>query len=1106
MIYTSVKFRGKEGSLVASTHTLCFHGGNNSEEWLWTSFDKISINKPGPNCLLRISLVDENEKPLMLLFRERETLEAAKKYLDERLKSARGNLHSTSFEWDDKPDSFYGSARLGDSAYSSGWETNNTSFSFHTRRSIGIPVTNMQELNSMISMATHEEKEELIYLLQLRRPEQSINGSGLQFGAPSSTRDSNEYPIAESYKSSDADDAEMNLQENTPFGDLDPMLKQEESDRTSRTRQLKVSRRRSSALGSVVSHADWHAPLFGETTYTLMYLCEWNSQGFWYSIFIYGLQMASILLTLADISRNGVTGNTLDIPPMVDTTVTCAQAMALFMALAYQSDMIQASLALLYGFHPEVLNDYPGATFNSWLLACLAQLMAGMLLLIDCFILTMQASRVIDVMLNLTALLFMAEIDDVGFWLAKAGFISSDLQRQALGVVGFHVPKRKVQKTFRRILFFLALVGLFVGYGVLKSRQLGGDYLETYLYVQFGGEYNSKLPFFSGLLASSNTRQTVHREYRDLATGTILLAYCESERAWTFSEVDDPCVYLAKTQKTASYDVASIPMNSWQVLDSFNRLQPFESFSLVRRGCNPHSCQGDCVNSLCVCPANRFGIDCEFFDVCPELVIDERMEAFPPINSEYWDGYETVRGTHAMSTEFSLLRNNATGSFVRVYNMPVYYSSRTYPANIIFFAGRRWVFTTEQHLFNLTEARVGSPSRLFFPEKTVAVLEDAFHGYHRATFAPLVFSDPVDYHTPAFLPTPAGLRWWTVATVNETLRQYARDSALDTVLYCKSCLAEHGGYCDASGGSCNQMTGQCDCFNSWRYGHRCELELPCYAYDQPCLGDGVCDEVSGKCRCELPWHGKNCELRYQCYEARGACQNGGVCDLSTGWCDCSGDPATEGWMCEQSLDCHIYGCENGGYCGVSGVCECHPPFYGVLCNQLNTSLDGFFCSRDQDCVNGKCITEDSGIGICKCDDPRSLGTLCEHQYNCTSSGNYKCPNFGTCNYTSGLCDCPDPYYGPDCSMYPRCSNDTDCGVNGYCWGGECSCYSLDTLQLGKRCEVDSSDCYGCFDRGRCRNSLFEDAYPPGGCECFTPSAGRYCNYVVADIVSKGSMF
>jgi len=158
-----------------------------------------------------------------------------------------------------------------------------------------------------------------------------------------------------------------------------------------------------------LQEADWHSP-FNESTYTMIYMCKTRSQAFWYGVFIYTLQVVTISLTLIDIidwADDG--GNPLRIPPMVDLTVTCSQAVTLFLALAYQSDLIEAVLKLKDGFYPEVLEYHPGATFPTWLIACVAQLVAGLLLLTTIFVLTMQADNVISIMLNFAALHFMAE-------------------------------------------------------------------------------------------------------------------------------------------------------------------------------------------------------------------------------------------------------------------------------------------------------------------------------------------------------------------------------------------------------------------------------------------------------------------------------------------------------------------------------------------------------------------------------------------------------------------------------------------------------------------------------------------------------------------------
>ena len=144
---------------------------------------------------------------------------------------------------------------------------------------------------------------------------------------------------------------------------------------------------------------DWHSP-FNESTYTMLYMCKAKSQAFWYGLFVYFLQVATIGLTLIDIIDWTGGGNPLQIPPMVDLTVTCSQSVTLFLALAYQSDLIEAVLKLKDGFYPEVLEKHPGATYPTWLFSCLAQLVSGLLLLTVIFVLTMQADDVISIMVS----------------------------------------------------------------------------------------------------------------------------------------------------------------------------------------------------------------------------------------------------------------------------------------------------------------------------------------------------------------------------------------------------------------------------------------------------------------------------------------------------------------------------------------------------------------------------------------------------------------------------------------------------------------------------------------------------------------------------------
>ena len=147
-------------------------------------------------------------------------------------------------------------------------------------------------------------------------------------------------------------------------------------------------------------------------------------------------------------------------------------------------------------------------------------------------------------------------------------------------------------------------------------------------------------------------------------------------------------------------------------------------------------------------------MNCEFTNVCQVLKIDQRLLPFPSMSL----GSQKF----AISDTFGLLQNPATQEYVRSYDMPVYYSNKTYPANIIFYGGRRWILTTEWDFFqNSTPGASQNSSTKFFLEKTVAAIESGFHGYHQAQYTPLFISDPVDFETPDFQATPIGLGWWT---------------------------------------------------------------------------------------------------------------------------------------------------------------------------------------------------------------------------------------------------------------------------------------------------------------------------------------------------------
>ena len=86
------------------------------------------------------------------------------------------------------------------------------------------------------------------------------------------------------------------------------------------------------------------------------------------------------------------------------------------------------------------------------------------------------------------------------------------------------------------------------------------------------------------------------------------------------------------------------------------------------------------------------------------------------------------------------------------------------------------------------------------------------------------------------------------------------------------------------------------------------------------------------------------------------CARGGVCDPETGWCR---------------------GCENG--------------WGGPSCNDVVAKCDPA-CVAPAECINGQCVTN----------------------IKCSS----KCLNNGSCDPSTGSCNCVDGWSGPDCNITP----------------------------------------------------------------------------------------
>ncbi|CDJ56697.1 EGF-like domain-containing protein, putative [Eimeria maxima] len=256
---------------------------------------------------------------------------------------------------------------------------------------------------------------------------------------------------------------------------------------------------------------------------------------------------------------------------------------------------------------------------------------------------------------------------------------------------------------------------------------------------------------------------------------------------------------------------------------------------------------------------------------------------------------------------------------------------------------------------------------------------------------------------------------------------------------CDTVVCENGGECEMPSGKCKCPA----CFS----GDRCQTENPrCCEADNDCNApQGTC--VYNSCQCAPSVTGDKCD-NSGC--AGVTCLNGGVCNDLTGHCKCpkcySGlnCETFESNCCESDNDCN----SPNGVCNSSNVCECAPEFPAPNCKDLCSDVH---CSND-----GKC---DPKTGQCEC-PPGWGGIECTVQKPCGEGGKI-CSGNTTCDAATSTCVCKPGYTGEDCTeMSPECSE--LCKVGGKIIRdseGECTidCYSTCCKYLVGTCGEQSDD-------------------------------------------------
>ena len=255
---------------------------------------------------------------------------------------------------------------------------------------------------------------------------------------------------------------------------------------------------------------------------------------------------------------------------------------------------------------------------------------------------------------------------------------------------------------------------------------------------------------------------------------------------------------------------------------------------------------------------------------------------------------------------------------------------------------------------------------------------------------------------------------------------------------------------ECSGQGKKDANGVCICNSGWK-GTTCETKDTTTADDE-CSGQGK-KSLLGVCICNSGWKGTTCETKDtttaddEC-SGQGKKDADGVCVCNSGW---------KGTTCETKDTeedlCVGVTCSNGTCVG--GVCQCQNGWTGDKCDQIVGGSEGDGALTCPTCKNGGTCNTTTGVCNCLqgftgvdcgskvCPTCKNGGTCdgttgackCNTGYTGVDCGDIVCPtcrNGGTCDSTTGKCICTGGYSGNDCSIAPTVSCPNDCSGNGSC--------------------------------------------------------------------------
>ncbi|CAJ1945940.1 unnamed protein product [Cylindrotheca closterium] len=576
--------------------------------------------------------------------------------------------------------------------------------------------------------------------------------------------------------------------------------------------------------------------------YSFMATYSWKSNPFWLAlIVVFGLQFVLLFLLLAN-QTDFQSDNPLQLPENVEISVRVSQVLLMVIAMFQQDDLLVGIETLVEG-PPLVFlgkEKFKHLSRIQWNISCLIRMATGILGLLAAFILSIQSSTVFDVVLNVLGVEFVSNLDNVAFDLACKGYFGryAKIATQDVSEATFHREKHQAWiKRVLHIIIALSVLSLILAGLVFIFYRQDSNFLSIReIQVQFDDDIVPFLGLFSGCYtAVENSRLRYFGDRRlfyvqDGFPQGGKFGFCSSfdngESGWTFFVGDfrNPCgSYLMRSEDTQTFSI----LEAAETLEWFTAGEEEEPVGHIE------------ISEM----TNRA-------DDCGHTYFEASFEACPVIQALGSISLHKLIGTNVSDndsvTQIEEIRER--GVLDPAVAHAIYYGeSDSAPVGVydlIFFAGRRWIWTTTDNIPGLQNAT--SPSKItdYFYSPTEG---SSSLGLFRLVESLLAtggnqwvrfMSEPVDADTES----PLGLEWFYPLYNDETLGANANDDSAYSSIIPKMAFPPP----DTSRLLDSESSPSCQF---------CDL------LKNPCFFDGECNEQTGVCNCRHGATGALCRDR-----------------------------------------------------------------------------------------------------------------------------------------------------------------------------------------------------------------------------------------------------